>query len=56
MIRFGPAIGHHCAAALQRQWSETDGLGGLASSTILGLNTQCKRRRSYAHDIATPLA
>src|SRR5262245_65006991 len=40
MIHFGPEICHDVEAALQREWLETNGLGGFASSTILGLNTR----------------
>src|SRR5205823_13310474 len=40
MIHFGPEICHNLEAALQREWLETNGLGGFASSTILGLNTR----------------
>jgi predicted glycogen debranching enzyme len=40
MIHFGPEICHNLAAAIQREWLETNGRGGFASSTILGLNTR----------------
>jgi glycogen debranching enzyme len=40
MIHFGPETCHNLEAALQREWLETNGLGGFASSTILGLNTR----------------
>ena len=40
MIHFGPEICHNLEAALQHEWLETNGLGGFASSTILGLNTR----------------
>ena len=40
MIHFGPEICHNLEAALQREWLETNGLGGFASSTIVGLNTR----------------
>jgi predicted glycogen debranching enzyme len=40
MIHFGPDICHNVEAAVQREWLETNGLGGFASSTILGLNTR----------------
>src|SRR2546427_9755289 len=40
MIHCGPEICHNLEAALQREWLETNGLGGFASSTILGLNTR----------------
>jgi predicted glycogen debranching enzyme len=39
-IQFGPAICRDLAAATQREWLETNGLGGFASSTIAGLNTR----------------
>jgi hypothetical protein len=37
MMHFGSEICHNLEAALQREWLETNDLGGLASSTILGL-------------------
>jgi predicted glycogen debranching enzyme len=40
MIRFGPDICQDLDAALAREWLETNGLGGFASSTIVGLNTR----------------
>src|SRR5512147_1045255 len=40
MIRFGPEICRDLEAALQREWLETNGIGGFASSTIAGLNTR----------------
>ena len=40
MIHFGPEICHNLEAALQREWLETNGLGGFASSTLIGLNTR----------------
>lgn len=40
MIHFGPEICHNVEAAVQHEWLETNGLGGFASSTILGLNTR----------------
>jgi predicted glycogen debranching enzyme len=43
MIPFGAEICRHLEAATQREWLETNGLGGFASSTISGLNT----RRSH---------
>lgn len=39
-IHFGPDICHDLASATQREWLDTNGLGGFASSTILGLNTR----------------
>jgi predicted glycogen debranching enzyme len=40
MIRFGEEICGDLPAALSREWLETDGLGGFASSTIVGANTR----------------
>lgn len=40
MISFGPEICGNLAAATQREWLETNGLGGFASSTVSGLNTR----------------
>lgn len=40
MIEFGPEICGNLEAALSREWLETNGLGGFASSTIIGLNTR----------------
>jgi predicted glycogen debranching enzyme len=40
MIEFGREICRDLAEALQREWLETNGLGGFASSTIIGLNTR----------------
>jgi predicted glycogen debranching enzyme len=40
MIRFGREICGNLDEALQREWLETNGLGGFASSTIVGLNTR----------------
>jgi predicted glycogen debranching enzyme len=40
MIRFGKAICGDLDAALRREWLETNGLGGFASSTIIGMNTR----------------
>ncbi|MCZ7625349.1 MAG: amylo-alpha-1,6-glucosidase [Candidatus Methylomirabilis sp.] len=40
MIEFGEAICSNLTAALHREWLETNGLGGFASSTIIGLNTR----------------
>jgi len=40
MINFGPDTCRDLDAALGREWLETNGLGGFASSTILGLNTR----------------
>jgi predicted glycogen debranching enzyme len=40
MIRFGQDVCGDLDAALRREWLETNGLGGFASSTIVGLNTR----------------
>src|SRR5215472_1098857 len=40
MIEFGPEVCRDLRAALRREWLETNGLGGFASSTIVGLNTR----------------
>ena len=40
MIRFGRDVCGDLDAALRREWLETNGLGGFASSTIVGLNTR----------------
>jgi predicted glycogen debranching enzyme len=40
MIRFRTDIVGNLDAALCREWLETNGLGGFASSTIVGLNTR----------------
>jgi glycogen debranching enzyme len=40
MIRFDQTICQNLAVANRREWLETNGLGGYASSTITGLNTR----------------
>ena len=40
MIQCNKEICSHLEAALSREWLETNGLGGFASSTIIGLNTR----------------
>src|SRR5213593_2229490 len=40
MIQFKQEICGNLDAALRREWLETNGLGGFASSTITGLNTR----------------
>lgn len=40
MIRFDQEVCGNLEAALQREWLETNGLSGFASSTIIGLNTR----------------
>src|SRR3989441_2043599 len=40
MIQFKQEICADLQAALRREWLETNGLGGFASSTIVGLNTR----------------
>src|SRR5713226_7627316 len=41
MIRFGRDVCNDLDAASHREWLETNGIGGFASSTIPGLNTRC---------------
>src|SRR5690242_21011439 len=40
MIQFGEKVCGDLNAATSREWLETNGLGGFASSTIVGLNTR----------------
>jgi hypothetical protein len=40
MIQFDKQTCGNLDAALRREWLETNGLGGFASSTIVGLNTR----------------
>ncbi len=40
MIQFDQDVCHDVAVATSREWLETNGLGGFASSTIIGLNTR----------------
>src|SRR5437588_12397030 len=40
MMAFGPEICRNLEAATQREWLETNGIGGFASSTIIGLDTR----------------
>src|SRR5438067_7176987 len=40
MIEFGPETCGDLAAALGREWLETNALGGFASATIVGMNTR----------------
>src|SRR3982751_543318 len=40
MIQFDQDICGNLEAALSREWLETNGLGGFASSTITGMNTR----------------
>ena len=40
MIHFGPETCRDLREALDREWLETNGLGGFASSTIAGVNTR----------------
>jgi len=40
MIRFAQSIVQNLEEALKREWLETNGLGGFAGSTIIGLNTR----------------
>jgi len=39
-MQFGSDITHDFDLAISKEWIETNGLGGFASSTILGLNTR----------------
>src|SRR5215813_12555908 len=39
-IEFGPEILASPEASLSREWLETNGIGGFASSTIWGMNTR----------------
>lgn len=40
MVRFGKDVCGNLELALHKEWLETNGLGGYASSTIVGLNTR----------------
>ena len=40
MIQFKQEVCGDLEIALRREWLETNGLGGFASSTIIGLNTR----------------
>jgi predicted glycogen debranching enzyme len=40
MIRFGKEILQNFDAAISREWLETNGIGGFACSTVIGLNTR----------------
>ena len=40
MIQFGQEACRSLESALRREWLETNGIGGFASSTIIGLNTR----------------
>src|ERR1700737_3482803 len=40
MIEFGREVCSNLDDALTREWIETNGIGGYASSTIIGLNTR----------------
>ncbi|PYX78325.1 MAG: glycogen debranching protein, partial [Acidobacteria bacterium] len=40
MIRFGQDLCSNLDAALRREWLETNGIGGFASSTLNGVNTR----------------
>jgi predicted glycogen debranching enzyme len=40
MTKFGPDVFDNLELALTREWIETNGLGGFASSTITGVNTR----------------
>jgi glycogen debranching enzyme len=40
MIQFDESICHNLDVACRREWLETNGIGGFASSTVVGLNTR----------------
>src|SRR5437867_12811343 len=40
MIHFSKDILHNFEAATSREWLETNGIGGFACSTVIGLNTR----------------
>jgi len=40
MIRFGEDVCRNLEIAIHREWLETNGLGGFASSTVVGLNSR----------------
>jgi len=40
MIQFNKEMCGNLEGAVRREWLETNGLGGFASSTIIGLNTR----------------
>src|SRR6266851_4201256 len=40
MIRFGRELCNDLDAASEREWLETNGIGGFASSTVAGVNTR----------------
>src|ERR1700722_13906285 len=40
LIRFDQSVCSRLDLALSREWLETNGLGGFASSTVIGLNTR----------------
>jgi predicted glycogen debranching enzyme len=40
MIRFDQSVSRDLSASTKREWLETNGLGGFASSTISGINTR----------------
>jgi len=40
MIQFDQSICRDLDLACRREWLETNGIGGFASSTIIGLNTR----------------
>ena len=48
MIHFGPEICHNVEAALQREWLETNGLGGFASSTVISRGVDQRARVTVA--------
>jgi predicted glycogen debranching enzyme len=40
LMQFGPDVTQNLGAARNREWLETNGIGGFASSTIAGINTR----------------
>ena len=40
MIRFAEDVCNNLDAASRREWLETNGIGGFASSTVAGMNTR----------------
>jgi glycogen debranching enzyme len=40
MLRYGPEVCGDLEAASRREWLQTNGIGGFASSTVAGLNTR----------------
>ena len=40
LLEFGCEVLSHPAESLKREWLETNGIGGFASSTVWGMNTR----------------